>query len=71
MDQSVDLDTNQYDVIICTDLLKELATMDLRFSNNTICWDDLTIPMRDGGTKDRDHLLYVPANEKVESDIGC
>ena len=48
-------DTASYGMIIGTGLLTEL-TMDLRFSNQVILQDDLTVPMRTGKDQDQDNV---------------
>ena len=57
MDELSDPDTAPCDMIIGIDLLKELA-MDQRFSNQTIVWDDLTVPMHT-------NMAYVLATEAL------
>ena len=49
MDEHTDPDLARYDMIIGTDLLKELK-MELSFKDNTMTWEDTTISMKDYGT---------------------
>ena len=37
--------------------------MDLKFSNQTIVWDDLTDPMQTGQDQDQDDIAYVLATQ--------
>ena len=62
VDESSDPATAPYDMIIGTDLLTALE-MDLKFSNQTIVWDDLTAPMQAGKDQDEDEIAYVLATE--------
>ena len=62
VDESSDPATAPYDMIIGTDLLTALE-MDLKFSNQTIVWDDLTAPMQTSKDQDEDEIAYVLATE--------
>ena len=37
--------------------------MDLRFSNQTMLWDDLTVPIHTGKNQDQDDMMYALATE--------
>ena len=62
MDELSDPDTVPYDMIIGTDLLMALE-MNLKFSNQTIVWDDLTAPMQTSQDQDKDESTYILATE--------
>ena len=49
VDEHTDPDLARYDMIIGTDLLKELK-MELSFKDNTMTWEEATISMKDYGT---------------------
>ena len=40
---------SQYDMIIGTDLMSVMG-LDIQFSNQQICWEDVSIPMKHKGT---------------------
>ena len=62
VDELSDPETAPYDIIIGIDLLTALE-MDLKFSNQTIVWDNLTAPMQTWKDQDEDERAYILATE--------
>ena len=63
MDELSDPDTALYNMIIGTDLLIELV-IDLRFGNQTMLWEDMTVPLhRTGKNQDQDDMIYILATK--------
>lgn len=68
VDELKDASQVQYDMIIGTDLMEAIG-IDLRFSTNTIEWDNVIIPMKDRGLISNPEAAEIIFHSAVQSPL--